>query len=247
MAGRTNKYGLTDYIPADIRRVVRRACGFGCVICGLAIAQYEHFDPPFEEAREHRADGIAFLCGACHDKKTRGIWSPSKIAAARVNPTTFAKGGAKDAFDLTAPFTLWIGDSRFENVATVVKTREGDRWLSVASSEVDGGPVQISAEFFDAQGASSLIIHDNEWMPVSSQWDTEVRGRTITVRHAASEIVLELSAAPPSALLLSRLRMRRGDLAIDVTPPGTVTLRRAGGETVLRGCSFEHSDTAFLL
>lgn len=30
-----NKYGLTRDIPEDVKRKVRKRCGFGCVICGL--------------------------------------------------------------------------------------------------------------------------------------------------------------------------------------------------------------------
>jgi hypothetical protein len=247
MASRFNKHGLADYIPSEVRLAVRQQCGFGCVVCGLAIAQYEHFDPPFEEAREHRAEGICLLCGACHDKKTRGIWSPAKVAAARSSPITFAKGGSKDAFDLAAPLALWIGDSLFLQVNTIVRTREGEQWLSIESSELPGGPVRISAKFFDDRGAPSLTIEGNEWMPSSSQWDTEVIGKTIKIRRSVGEVVLQLVAVPPNGLRLSRLRMRRHDLAIEVTTAGLVILERAGGKTVLKTCTIDGADTAFLL
>jgi len=41
-----------------VAREVRQRCGFGCVICGSAIADYEHFAPPFKDARQHSAEGI---------------------------------------------------------------------------------------------------------------------------------------------------------------------------------------------
>lgn len=247
MGGRVNKYGLTDYIPAEVRRAVRRDCGYGCVICGLAFVQYEHFDPTFEEAKEHRPEGIALLCGACHDKKTRGVWSPDKIVAARRSPITFKGGHARDTLDIVAPFTLWLGSSSFENVSTIIKTQEGERWLSIEPSELEGGPIRIYANFFDAQGAPSLTIDGNEWRPLSSQWDTEAEGRRIAVRRVPGEIALEIIAMPPRGLKLARLQMRKADLAIVIEPSGRVKIERGGGETVLDGCSTSGSDAAFLI
>ncbi|GAH43227.1 unnamed protein product, partial [marine sediment metagenome] len=49
----TNQYGLSRYIPLEIKRAVRQKCGFGCVVCGSTIYQYHHFDPPFNEAKQH--------------------------------------------------------------------------------------------------------------------------------------------------------------------------------------------------
>ena len=78
-----NKYGLSRHIPETVKRKVRQACGFGCVCCGLAIATYEHIDPEFSEAKNHDWKKIAYLCGSCHDKVTRGFWSKNKIKKAR--------------------------------------------------------------------------------------------------------------------------------------------------------------------
>ncbi len=53
-----NKYGLSRDIPPSVKLQVRRACSFGCVICGASIT-YEHIDPPFTEAHEHDPEKIA--------------------------------------------------------------------------------------------------------------------------------------------------------------------------------------------
>ena len=45
--GEKNKYGLGRYIESDTRRLIRKRCGFGCVICGIGFFDYEHFDPDF--------------------------------------------------------------------------------------------------------------------------------------------------------------------------------------------------------
>lgn len=247
MAGRINKYGLTDNIPPEVRRIVRRECGFGCVICGYAIAQYEHFDPPFEEAKEHNPSGIALLCGGCHDKKTRGFWSASKVAEARRSPITFKIGYSRNAFDLKSPFVLRVGSSSFENVSTVVRTNEGERWFVIEEPETEGGPVRLSVTFFDKNGLLSLEIQENEWRCFSGQWDTEVKGKTITVRHGPRDIALELLAEPPHGINLTRLVMQKGDLGISIGRNGQLTLMRDGGITTFEGNLVIGADAVFIV
>lgn len=55
-----NKYGLSRNIPNHIKRAVRQKCGFGCVICGLFICDFDHYAPSFSEAKKHNPDGITF-------------------------------------------------------------------------------------------------------------------------------------------------------------------------------------------
>lgn len=64
-----NKYGLSRYVPSDVRRIVRQRCGFGCVICGLSLYDYEHFAPYFKDAKSHDPDGITLLCMQSNQKE----------------------------------------------------------------------------------------------------------------------------------------------------------------------------------
>lgn len=247
MPRRINKYGLTDYISAEVRRAIRHECGFGCVICGLAFAQYEHFNPPFEEAKEHNAAGIALLCGACHDKKTRGFWSASKVAEARRNPITFKNGYARDAFDLQSPFILRIGSSSFKHVSTIVRTHEGEHWCVIKEPEAEGAPVRFSVVFFDQSECLSLEVQENEWRCFSGQWDAEAKDKTITVRRGPGDIVLELVAEPPHGIHLTRLAMQKGDLGISVERNGRLILRRAGGITTFEESLASGVDAIFIV
>ena len=79
---KTNQHGLKRQIPPDVAFQVRSECGFGCVVCGNAVYEYEHIDPPFAEAKQHEAARIALVCGGCHSPKTRGFTSADLIKAA---------------------------------------------------------------------------------------------------------------------------------------------------------------------
>jgi hypothetical protein len=174
------------------------------------------------------------------------MWSEKKIVDARQNPITFNRGAGRAPFDVQPPITLSVGTSSFPDVSCIVKTREGEQWLSVEPPETGGAAMRISAQFFDADGVPSLTIDQNDWIPSQDQWDTEVEYRTITVRRGHGErLSLVLTANPPHGITLNRLHMRKADLEIEIDPRGVVTISRGGASTRLSGCLFSNIDCAF--
>ncbi len=167
---------------------------------------------------------------------------------AQEHPRTFANGSDRRAFFLAAPFALQIGKSRFENVNSIIKTREGERWLSVAPPEEDGGPFRISVAFFDDEGRPSLAIEENVYVVSTELWDTQIQGDTITVRKGPGDIALQLRTCQPHTLSLERLKMQRGNLGVAVEPGGRITMKtRGGGSITFDGGGAMGSDAVFLL
>jgi hypothetical protein len=247
MAKEVNKFGLSRYIPAAIELQVRQECGFGCVICGNAFTTYEHFDPPFKDATVHRASGIALLCWGCHGPKTSGFWSVQKVARARMQPKALEAGYSSIMHDLYSPFVLSVGSSSVEGVSTIIRTREGERWFSIAEPEESGGPMRLSVVFFDEKGQPSFEIRENEVRCLSGRWDTDFVGGTFTVRNGPGEICLEVEFRPQHELLLHRLEMRKEDLSVVVERNGRWTVERAGGLTTMRNCLFQTGDAVFVI
>lgn len=52
-------------IPAKIKRLVRQRCGFGCVICGSPIYEYDHI-VNWSETHHHKAEELTLLCSKHH-------------------------------------------------------------------------------------------------------------------------------------------------------------------------------------
>ena len=124
MARSNNKHGLSRTIPEPVKREVRQRCGFGCVVCGSAIVQYHHFNPLFEEAQVHFADGINLLCGKCHDKVTRGMIGDRQVREADAYPFCKHAGVVKDMLFLAAGVrTVRLGCARF-SVQTIIQVRD---------------------------------------------------------------------------------------------------------------------------
>jgi hypothetical protein len=143
-----NQYGLPRDIPEPIRRQVRQECGFGCVVCGFAIIQYHHFEPPFEQAVIHDPNGIALLCGHCHDL-ARSCWSKEKVARARRHPRTFADRCTRDSFELNHPFDLCLGDNRITDVRCIVRYGASE-WFTIKSPDAVNAPAQLNTKVFFA-------------------------------------------------------------------------------------------------
>ena len=208
-----NKYGLSRDISDPIMREVRQRDGFGCVLCGKGIYEYEHVDPPFAEARAHEADKITLLCPGCHHKVTTGMLSKEAVKEGMKNPLAKQQGFSNEWFDYgkTVP-DLIIGSN-------VLKPRDpksvffapvvvyGEPIIMIKRAENTGEPVRITANFTDSNGKRTLIIRDNEWKTSSDVWDVEVTGNSIIVREAARKIHLHLTTEPRKAIKIERLDM----------------------------------------
>src|SRR5664280_824966 len=99
-----NQHGLRRTIPPDIKRLVRVNAGFGCVICGSSIVDYEHVDPTFANAREHNPDCITLLCIQHHGKVTRGFLSKESVKVAMRDPCCKRQGYSNEFFDIGRTF-----------------------------------------------------------------------------------------------------------------------------------------------
>lgn len=207
MSREVNKYGLPRYIEAHKRRIIRQECGFGCVICGCLIYQYEHFDPDFAEAIEHDPKKIALLCGGCHDKVSRGFWSKEKVSEGRRNPVCKKMGHSHEEFDIGAnPIPISLGGALFVNPRAVLSIM-GEELFSVERPEEPGAPFRISGRFYNSAGELMFRIVENEWQGRIENWDIEIAGKTITIRRDHREIALKMTVVPRQDLRIDPLDM----------------------------------------
>jgi hypothetical protein len=200
-----NKYGLSRDIPEDVALEIRRRCGFGCVVCGSAIYQYEHIDPPFKSARHHDPDKMALLCPTHHDLVTKGFLAKDTVKCRLANPKCLRTGFSFGPLDLgsTAPAII-VGSVEFVNFRNLIKV-EGEPLLSVSPPELPGLPFRVDGLLRDAQGNLIFELRKNEWRTYSTNWDAKVVGNRIIVRQAPRVFALVLRAEPPNRLILEKM------------------------------------------
>jgi hypothetical protein len=81
-------------IGPDIEREVRRRCGFGCVICGMPLYEYDHL-LWWANVQRHVAEEITLLCDMHHREKTNGLLPLERVIAANRDPFNLRQGVSK--------------------------------------------------------------------------------------------------------------------------------------------------------
>lgn len=202
-----NRYGLSRMIPAEVRRQVRQRCGFGCVRCGLALYDYEHFDPDFKDATAHLVDGITLLCMQCNQKRRRGILSVESVRLANSNPLCRRQGFASESFDFGAEyFEVAFSGVTFTECDHLIEVN-GFPILSINAPQGPAQPYRLSGRFADDTGDITLKIEDNVWSAGADNWDVECVGPRIFIRYGPRNVSLVLKSQPPRRLVVEKLNM----------------------------------------
>ena len=244
----SNKHGLSRDIPDPIKRIVRQSCGFGCVICGSGIIEYEHFAPEFSDATAHDPTGIALLCPQCHSKVTTKFWSKSKVKEAAAAPACLKSGFTREVFDIGDGHpSLKFGGLTLLNCPTPI-TVGGKPLFSIQPPEEPASPFRLSGFFIDSAGKQSLVIRDNEWMASAGNWDVEVSGGAITIREQFGKIHLKLITDPPSGLIVDRLEMALGGgRSISANGDSLIVISKNGGRIEFTDCLADNCQVGIAL
>jgi hypothetical protein len=202
-----NKHGLSRVIPSDVKQQVRKRCGFGCVVCGLGIYEYEHFNPDFKYAKNHDSNGIMLLCPNHHAKKTKGSFSVESLKIFNNAPRALRQGFINEKFDLrTNNPIIRIGNCLFEKTPILIQIIN-EPILSILPGEDEDEPYLLSANLRDKNGNLILGIDRNEWLIPTDQWDCKIEGNKIEIRSAPRNIELVIRQEPPNTLIIERLQM----------------------------------------
>lgn len=244
---RTNKYGLPRTIPAAVAREVRQRCGFGCVLCGSAIVEYDHVAPPFAEARAHEPDAIALLCPMCHAKKTKGHIATSTVEAGSNNPFAKKAGFAFDELDPSrTPPRIALGGAHFINCPVPLAV-SGMPVVRIEEPDEAGGPYLISATFFDSKSTPALDIERNVWKVIAGQWDVTVEGGFLTVREGPGEIALMLRFVPTVGIFVERIKMQVKGYLLEGNHEVLKIIDRNGKTLRLMQCTFQNCEVGMQL
>lgn len=208
MAQTKNKYGLSRDIGDPIKREIRQRSGFGCVICGSCMIDYEHVDPEFANARSHDPNKITLLCPMCHGKVTRNLISKSRVKLAMENPKCKQQGFSFEEFDpaMTHPFVKFAGVT-LKNCNIPIEVNGLPLFL-IEPPEESGAPYRLSATFCDQSGFPSLLIRRNEWRTSSSQWDVTLINGRITIRSGHRKISLQMLFVPAEGIIVEKVDMK---------------------------------------
>lgn len=205
-------------IPLPIQREVRKRCGFGCVICGLPLYEYEHMNE-WASVKRHVADEITLLCDQHHREKTGGLLPKEDVRAANENPFNLRTEVSKP-YDLHfsgAYAEVVIGGNKFtcrdEGYGTQMIPLSIDG-VALVGLILGDGHLLLNFVAFDEFNAPIFHIKNNQLYYSTSPWDIQLVGTTLTLREAHRNILLEIKFSPPNKVEILRGRFLRNGIEV---------------------------------
>ncbi|MCM2461035.1 HNH endonuclease [Pseudomonas sp. CG7] len=205
-------------IPPEMKREVRQRCGFGCVICGLPIYEYEHM-LEWAEVKRHVAEEITLLCRQHHGEKTNKLLPKEAVIAANLDPYNKRSGVSKNYMlhYSGSDVKVSMGGSTFsyQNVREdyVFAPIVIDSWAIMAFRR-EMGNLLLSFTAFNESNAPIVSIVDNEIEYDTSLWDAEWVGQSLVIREEHRKILLKVIFNPPGEIIIAKGRILRNGLEL---------------------------------
>ena len=209
-------------IPLPVQREIRQRCGFGCVICGMPLYEYEHMEE-WAIVQRHVADEITLLCDQHHREKTAGLLPKDTVRKANSEPHNLKEGVSK-------PYDLHFSGKEAEIIIGSNGFTCEDRGYGtiMVPISVDGVPLigfiltdghmLLNLAVFDEFNALVLRIKNNQLYYSVSPWDIELVGTTLCIREASRKILIEIEFQPPSKVVINRGRFLKNGVEVLVRP-----------------------------
>lgn len=179
------KPDASRHIPSQIKRDVRRRCGFGCVICGLPVYHYEHMQD-FAVVLEHTSDNITLLCPNHHQEKTSGRLPRSRVQKANASPFNIGRRAtASHSWMFEGDVASCIMGSCYFGCHLAA---DGDSFnaIEIRGEGVIGftrsdDALLLNLRFLDYLQKPILVISEGEIFISTSSTDVKMEGRSLTI------------------------------------------------------------------
>ncbi|MCU5414773.1 HNH endonuclease [Bacillus wiedmannii] len=199
-------------IPQPIQREVRQRCGFGCVICGFPIFDYDHMKE-WSKVKEHVAEDITLLCPEHHRAVTQGILPRQAVIEANLNPFNLRQGHSTPMgfYYKGDSCEFLIGGNRF-----TMDSPEGEikqlipimvDGIPLLSFILVNGQLLLSANLFDENNQEILLIVENQIVYSTEPWDIQMVGKTLTIREKARKILVNITFETPNKVIIDKARL----------------------------------------
>lgn len=225
-------------IPLPIQREVRQRCGFGCVICGMPLYEYEHMEE-WALVKRHIADEITLLCDHHHREKTNGLLPKEIVRKANKDPFNLREGVSK-------PYLLhFSGDEATVQIGGNTFTcKDNGYGTAMIPISVDGTPLigliladghfLLNLVIFNEYNSPVLHIKNNQLIFKPVAWDIQLVGTVLTVRENHRKILIEIEFCPPNKVIFKRGRFLRNGVEILVRPTNILITNNS---TIIKGCT----------
>ena len=209
-------------IPLPIQREVRRRCGFGCVVCGMPLYEYEHM-LGWANVQRHAAEEITLLCDQHHRERTAGLLPIEAVTEANANPFNLRAGVSKpydlhfsgDKCEAVLGSNTFTFEYRGEPTFTVPVGVDG---LPLLAFLLDDNHLLLHLRLFDEANNPVLEIVNNQLVYSVAPWDIRLVGTNLVVRDAPRKILIDITFDVPNRIIINRGRFLFNGVEILLTP-----------------------------
>jgi hypothetical protein len=193
-----------DSIPSDVKKKVRKRCGYGCVFCGYPLYHYDHIIE-YSIVKEHDHMNITLLCGTHHDQKSRGVLPVEQVIIANLKPFAIINplSRKETLFLKKSPATVRIATNEL-----FVDIYDGAMIMPFIiykrtpfHFDVESGQLLLSGEFRDENNILFVKIDKNEILFLTQDYDIDRVGSKIIVRKRKGIILLCININPEKAII----------------------------------------------
>lgn len=211
-------------IPLPIQREVRQRCGFGCVICGMPLYEYEHINE-WAKVKRHIANEITLLCDMHHREKTAGLLPKEIVIEANKNPFNLRENVSKpyDLYYSGETAIVYIGNNGFScknhGYGTELYPLVIDN-IPVVGFILGDNHLLLNVIIFDEFNLPVLHIKNNQLFYSTSPWDIQLVGTKLTIREAERKILIEFIFEPPNKVTITRGRFLLNGIEVIIKDGG---------------------------
>lgn len=178
-----------------MKRAVRQRTGFGCVICGHPITQYEHIIP-WAEVKTHDVANITLLCWNHHGEVTKGLLSKTIVREHDRDPHNLKRGRTTPyalPFDKAHSPRFMLGGHEFRAPAGATKffpvVIDNEPQMRI---DAENGRAVLTLTLRDQQDRPILSVHRNELRVSVGAFDYRVEGQEFRIDEARRGTVLRM-------------------------------------------------------
>ncbi len=199
-----------EKITLPMQREIRQRCGFGCVICGLPLYEYEHM-LGYAKIQRHVTEEITLLCNQHHRERTSELLPIDVVIAADKNPHNLKEGVSKpyDSHYSGDECEVVVGKNKFitndaGNGVTMTVISIDD--MPLLRFSLENGHLLLTLNVFNEFNQFVLQIIDNELVYSISPWDIQLVGRNLVIREGQGKFLIDIIFEVPNKITINRGR-----------------------------------------
>ncbi|WP_051289210.1 HNH endonuclease signature motif containing protein [Chryseobacterium daeguense] len=198
-------------ISENIKRIVRQRCGFGCVLCGNPVIDYDHIEE-YNIVKEHAEENLTLLCPEHHREKTAGRLPKELVIKNNKNPFNLRenKTGQNNLFYYGNEATIIMGGNKFYtkdsgNTSILIPLVIFEK--IPIHFRLENNELLLNVKLRDRNDDIIFLIENNQLKTSIGVWDFEYFGKKLIIREKKKSIFIEIEFLPPNNINFKRGRI----------------------------------------